>query len=107
MSKAESVLEQPAPAAVQAPEASLLQTHDLVKIYGGRTVVNKVNINVARGQIVGLLGPNGAGKTTSFYMVVGLVPPNSGRDLFNGEDVTTLPMFKRARRGMGYLPQEV
>jgi len=106
MSKAESVLEQPAPAEVQASEASLLQTHDLVKIYGGRTVVNKVNINVSRGQIVGLLGPNGAGKTTSFYMVVGLVPPNSGRVLFNGEDVTTLPMFKRARRGMGYLPQE-
>jgi lipopolysaccharide export system ATP-binding protein len=106
MTKADSLLEQPAPALVRAPEASLLQTHDLVKIYGGRTVVNKVNINVARGQIVGLLGPNGAGKTTSFYMVVGLVPPNSGRVVFNGDDVTTLPMFKRARRGMGYLPQE-
>jgi lipopolysaccharide export system ATP-binding protein len=106
MTKADSLLEQPAPAAVRTSEASLLQTHDLVKIYGGRTVVNKVNINVARGQIVGLLGPNGAGKTTSFYMVVGLVPPNSGRVVFNGDDVTTLPMFKRARRGMGYLPQE-
>jgi len=106
MSKAESVLEEPAPSLVRAPEAALLQTHDLVKTYGGRTVVNKVNINVSRGQIVGLLGPNGAGKTTSFYMVVGLVPPNSGRVIFNGEDVTTLPMFRRARRGMGYLPQE-
>jgi lipopolysaccharide export system ATP-binding protein len=106
MSKAESLLEKPAPAIVRSSEAALLQTQDLVKIYGGRTVVNKVNINVSRGQIVGLLGPNGAGKTTSFYMVVGLVPPNSGRVIFNGEDVTTLPMFKRARLGMGYLPQE-
>ena len=106
MSTADSLLEQPAAATARAAETSLLQTHDLVKSYGGRTVVNKVSIQVGRGQIVGLLGPNGAGKTTSFYMVVGLVPPNSGRVVFNGEDVTTLPMFKRARRGMGYLPQE-
>ena len=106
MSRADSLLEQPAAATASDKETSLLQTRDLVKIYGGRTVVNKVNIQVGKGQIVGLLGPNGAGKTTSFYMVVGLVPPNSGRVVFNGEDVTTLPMFKRARRGMGYLPQE-
>lgn len=106
MSPAESLLEEPAVTTAPATVTSLLQTHDLVKIYGGRTVVNKVNIQVGRGQIVGLLGPNGAGKTTSFYMVVGLVPPNSGRVIFNGEDVTTLPMFQRARRGMGYLPQE-
>lgn len=85
---------------------SLLQTHGLVKIYDGRTVVNGVDIHVRPGEIVGLLGPNGAGKTTSFYMIVGLVPPNGGQVLFNGNDVTTMPMYQRARLGMGYLPQE-
>ncbi len=92
-----------------APDSSdtpLLQTDKLVKIYGGRAVVNGVDINVRRGEIVGLLGPNGAGKTTSFYMIVGLVRPNSGRVFFEEEDVTRKPMFKRARAGMGYLPQE-
>ena len=84
----------------------LLDTHGLVKIYDGRTVVNGVDINVRPGEIVGLLGPNGAGKTTSFYMIVGLVPPNGGQVLFNGNDVTSMPMYKRARLGMGYLPQE-
>ena len=84
----------------------ILQTAGLVKIYKRRTVVNQVDINVRRGEIVGLLGPNGAGKTTSFYMIVGLVPPNAGRILFNGVDVTRLPMYRRARLGMGYLPQE-
>ncbi len=84
----------------------MLQTEQLVKIYGGRAVVNGVDINCRKGEIVGLLGPNGAGKTTSFYMMVGLVRPNSGRVRFNGEDVTDLAMFKRARMGMGYLPQE-
>ncbi|MBJ7258818.1 MAG: LPS export ABC transporter ATP-binding protein [Chthoniobacterales bacterium] len=84
----------------------LLRTDKLVKIYGGRAVVNGVDINVKRGEIVGLLGPNGAGKTTSFYMIVGLVRPNSGRVFFDGQDVTRMPMFKRARSGMGYLPQE-
>ena len=84
----------------------LLQTDKLVKIYGGRAVVNGVDINVKRGEIVGLLGPNGAGKTTSFYMIVGLVRPNSGRVFFEGQDVTRMPMYKRARAGMGYLPQE-
>jgi lipopolysaccharide export system ATP-binding protein len=69
-------------------------------------VVNGVDINCRRGEIVGLLGPNGAGKTTSFYMIVGLVRPNGGRVVFNGEDVTNLAMHKRARMGMGYLPQE-
>ena len=69
-------------------------------------MVNGVDINVRRGEIVGLLGPNGAGKTTSFYMIVGLVRPNSGRVFFDGEDVTRIPMFKRSRAGMGYLPQE-
>src|SRR5205085_6947991 len=84
----------------------VLSTEELVKIYGGRAVVNGVNINVRSGEIVGLLGPNGAGKTTSFYMIVGLVRPNSGRVLFSGRDVTDMPMHKRARLGMGYLPQE-
>ena len=84
----------------------MLQTEQLVKTYGGRAVVNGVDINCRKGEIVGLLGPNGAGKTTSFYMMVGLVRPNSGRVRFNGEDVTDLAMFKRARMGMGYLPQE-
>ncbi len=69
----------------------IMQTHGLVKIYNKRTVVNQVDVNVRRGEIVGLLGPNGAGKTTSFYMIVGLVPPNAGRITFNGVDVTRCP----------------
>ena len=84
----------------------LLSTHGLKKVYDGRAVVNGVDINVRPGEIVGLLGPNGAGKTTTFYMIVGLVAPNGGQVVFNGEDATSLPMFKRARLGMGYLPQE-
>ncbi|MEO5721476.1 MAG: LPS export ABC transporter ATP-binding protein [Chthoniobacterales bacterium] len=88
------------------PSEKVLATEELVKIYDGRAVVNGVNINVRAGEIVGLLGPNGAGKTTSFYMIVGLVRPNSGRVLFSGTEVTTYPMHKRARLGMGYLPQE-
>lgn len=84
----------------------LLNTEGLVKIYDGRKVVKGVDINVGKGEIVGLLGPNGAGKTTSFYMIVGLVPPNDGTVMFNGVNVTKMPMYKRARLGMGYLPQE-
>ncbi len=84
----------------------LLKTEGLVKIYDGRTVVNGVDISVRKGEIVGLLGPNGAGKTTSFYMIVGLVPPNGGSVDFGGDDVTKIPMYQRARLGMGYLPQE-
>jgi lipopolysaccharide export system ATP-binding protein len=95
----------PAPDAA-TPNGPVLQTEQLVKIYGGRAVVNGVDINVRRGEVVGLLGPNGAGKTTSFYMIVGLVRPNSGRVIFDGQDVTRMPMFRRARSGMGYLPQE-
>ena len=87
-------------------EADVLVTRDLVKIYGGRAVVNGINVNVKAGEIVGLLGPNGAGKTTTFYMIVGLVRPNSGSVLFCDQDVTTYPMYRRARLGMGYLPQE-
>jgi lipopolysaccharide export system ATP-binding protein len=85
---------------------NVLVTDQLVKIYGGRAVVDGVNLSVKAGEIVGLLGPNGAGKTTSFYMIVGLVRPNSGRVIFSGTDVTRHPMYKRARLGMGYLPQE-
>jgi lipopolysaccharide export system ATP-binding protein len=85
---------------------NVLTADQLVKIYGGRAVVNGINLNVSAGEIVGLLGPNGAGKTTSFYMIVGLVRPNSGKVIFSGKDVTNYPMYKRARLGMGYLPQE-
>jgi lipopolysaccharide export system ATP-binding protein len=85
---------------------TLLYTRGLVKIYDGRTVVNGVDIEVRRGEIVGLLGPNGAGKTTSFYMIVGLVQPNGGQVFFDNKEVTGDPMYQRARLGMGYLPQE-
>jgi lipopolysaccharide export system ATP-binding protein len=86
--------------------APVLRTDKLVKIYDGRSVVNGVDINCRKGEIVGLLGPNGAGKTTSFYMIVGLVRPNSGTVWFNDTNVTDMAMHKRARMGMGYLPQE-
>ena len=83
-----------------------LRTHDLTKSYSGRTVVRGVNLEVASGEVVGLLGPNGAGKTTTFYMTVGLTAPDSGRVLLDGRDVTGDPMYIRARKGIGYLPQE-
>lgn len=83
-----------------------LYTENIVKKYGKRTVVKGVSINVNQGEIVGLLGPNGAGKTTSFYMIVGLIKPNSGKVLLEGEEITKLPMYKRAQKGIGYLPQE-
>jgi lipopolysaccharide export system ATP-binding protein len=83
-----------------------LQTHDLTKSYSGRTVVRGVSLEVASGEVVGLLGPNGAGKTTTFYMTVGLTAPDSGRVLLDGKDVTSDPMYIRARQGIGYLPQE-
>ena len=83
-----------------------LRTQDLTKSYGGRTVVRGVSLEVQSGEVVGLLGPNGAGKTTTFYMTVGLTSPDSGRVFLNGEDVTDLPMYARARKGIGYLPQE-
>jgi lipopolysaccharide export system ATP-binding protein len=84
----------------------ILRTQSLLKIYGRRAVVNGVDIQLGRGEIVGLLGPNGAGKTTSFYMIAGLVRPDGGSVMFQGEDVTDFPMHRRARMGMGYLPQE-
>ena len=83
-----------------------LRTRALTKSYGRRTVVRGVTLEVRPGEVVGLLGPNGAGKTTTFYMVVGLTAPDSGRVLLNDEDITGSPMYVRARRGIGYLPQE-
>lgn len=93
----------PQPALVQG---SVLQADGLTKIYKGRKVVNDVALRLQQGEIVGLLGPNGAGKTTTFYMIVGLIQPLSGRIVLDGEDITKLPMFQRARRGIGYLSQE-
>lgn len=84
----------------------IIETKNLVKIYGGRRVVDDVSLTVEQGQIVGLLGPNGAGKTTTFYMVVGIAKPNSGQVLLDGEDISQYTMSERARKGIGYLPQE-
>jgi len=84
----------------------ILRAEQLVKRYGKRTVVKGVSIEVNQGEIVGLLGPNGAGKTTTFYMVVGFIKPNGGRVFLENNDITALPMYKRAQRGIGYLPQE-
>ncbi len=83
-----------------------IHTRDLIKSYKGRTVVDTVSISVQQGEIVGLLGPNGAGKTTTFYMVVGLIKPDAGTVYLNNQDITKLPMYKRAQMGIGYLPQE-
>ena len=85
---------------------ALLYTETLVKIYGKRKVVDQVSLKVKQGEIVGLLGPNGAGKTTSFYMITGLIRPDSGKIFLDEEEITVLPMYKRARRGISYLPQE-
>ena len=87
-------------------EKMVLRTENLVKRYGKRTVVNHVSIDVKQGEIVGLLGPNGAGKTTSFYMTTGFITPNEGHIYLNDEDITTYPVYKRARKGIGYLAQE-
>lgn len=84
----------------------ILRSDNLIKVYGRRHVVKGVSINVNQGEIVGLLGPNGAGKTTTFYMVVGFIQPNEGKVYLNDEEITTLPMYKRAQKGIGYLPQE-
>ena len=84
----------------------ILRSENLVKKYKNRTVANMVSVQVAQGEIVGLLGPNGAGKTTSFYMIVGMVKPNSGRIFLDDLDITKEPMFRRAQLGIGYLPQE-
>jgi len=83
-----------------------LETHKIAKSYRGRKVVDDVSISVHQGEVVGLLGPNGAGKTTSFYIIVGLIGPDSGKVTLDGADITALPMFQRARKGISYLPQE-
>ncbi len=87
-------------------EGSVLEAHGLTKVYRKRRVVNDVAVRLRQGEIVGLLGPNGAGKTTTFYMIVGLIPPLEGRILLDADDITRMPMYKRARRGIGYLSQE-
>ena len=87
-------------------DSMILRSENLVKKYGKRTVVNGVSFEVHQGEIVGLLGPNGAGKTTSFYMTTGLVVPNAGHIYLNDHDITTYPVYKRARYGIGYLAQE-
>jgi lipopolysaccharide export system ATP-binding protein len=85
---------------------STLKTSEISKSYSGRTVVHDVSVSVEQGEVVGLLGPNGAGKTTTFYMIVGLISPDSGKILLDDEDITNLPMYRRAGRGISYLPQE-
>ncbi len=104
MSDKDNVVVQPLGDA--GPQRNILRTEGLVKRYGKRTVVNGVSINVRQGEIVGLLGPNGAGKTTSFYMTTGLIVPNEGHVYINDTEITKFPVYKRARSGIGYLPQE-
>lgn len=87
-------------------EKVMIETKNLIKEYGDRRVVDEVSVSMKQGEVVGLLGPNGAGKTTTFYMITGLVQPKSGQVFLNGSDVTTMPMYQRARLGLGYLPQE-
>ena len=86
--------------------SDVLAAEALVKTYSGKKVVNDVSLNVSRGEVVGLLGPNGAGKTTTFYMITGMIRPRAGRILLNGQNITGLPMYRRARMGIGYLCQE-
>src|SRR5438132_1042671 len=94
-------------AATPAPVGgSVLEAEGLTKVYRRRKVVDNVDLRLQQGEIVGLLGPNGAGKTTTFYMIVGLIPPMAGKILFDEEDITKVPMYLRARRGIGYLSQE-
>jgi lipopolysaccharide export system ATP-binding protein len=88
------------------PTSVLLKADHLVKVYGGKSVVNGLSLQVGQGEVVGLLGPNGAGKTTAFYMTIGLINPDSGKVFFNDEEVTHLPIDQRAKMGMGYLAQE-
>ena len=87
-------------------DTTKLRSEDLVKVYKKRTVVNKASIEVSKGEIVGLLGPNGAGKTTTFYMITGMIRPDKGKVFLDESEITSVPMYKRARMGIGYLPQE-
>src|SRR5713101_8456369 len=108
--KSEHRVDRAAPRKRRTPTSSAdgvaLEGSGLVKSYNGRRVVNDVMVRVRRGEVVGLLGPNGAGKTTTFYMLVGLLRPDAGNVLLGGENITTLPLYQRARRGISYLPQE-
>src|SRR5579872_6291207 len=107
MAKVEPLREhKPSEAPIAKAKQVSLEGDGLVKRYGGRAVVDGVAVKVNSGEVVGLLGPNGAGKTTTFYMVVGLIKPDEGRVLLGGEDITMLPLYQRARRGISYLPQE-
>ncbi len=106
MSEANNTTTTTATAADDRAHCMVLRTEGLVKCYGKRTVVNDVSINVRQGEIVGLLGPNGAGKTTSFYMTTGLIVPNAGHIYLDDREITDFPVYKRARAGIGYLPQE-
>src|SRR3984885_11230969 len=106
MAKVESIKSGEIGSAAEKAEALELRGEGLIKVYGGRAVVDNVNVVVKPGEVVGFLGPNGAGKTTTFYMLVGLLKPDKGRVMFSGEDITTLPLYQRARRGISYLPQE-
>src|SRR5579864_4045205 len=107
MAKVEPLREhKPSEASIAKAKQVSLEADGLVKRYGGRAVVDGVAVKVNSGEVVGLLGPNGAGKTTTFYMVVGLIKPDEGRVLLGGEDITMLPLYQRARRGISYLPQE-
>lgn len=106
MSEANNTTTTTATAADDRAHCMVLRTEGLVKCYGKRTVVNDVSINVRQGEIVGLLGPNGAGKTTSFYMTTGLIVPNAGHIYLDDRETTDFPVYKRARAGIGYLPQE-
>jgi lipopolysaccharide export system ATP-binding protein len=107
MAKVEQLREQQArPTPAPKPREASLEGQGLTKHYGGRAVVDGVAVQVRSGEVVGLLGPNGAGKTTTFYMVVGLIKPDAGTVRLGGEDITMLPLYQRARRGISYLPQE-
>jgi lipopolysaccharide export system ATP-binding protein len=102
----ETVKEQPAAAPAPPPKAPWISGENLVKTFGRRRVVDGVSLRVSGGEVVGLLGPNGAGKTTTFYLIVGLIPATAGKVRINGHDVTARKMHRRARMGLGYLPQE-
>jgi lipopolysaccharide export system ATP-binding protein len=91
---------------MKTTDRQTLETIDLVKSYNGRVVVDRVSLKIRAGEVVGLLGPNGAGKTTTFYMIIGLIKPDRGKVVLNGENISELPMYQRARRGITYLPQE-
>ncbi|HAR19051.1 MAG TPA: LPS export ABC transporter ATP-binding protein, partial [Cytophagales bacterium] len=91
---------------MDSPSKLTLRSENLYKLYKSRTVVNNVSVNVKQGEIVGLLGPNGAGKTTTFYITVGLIKPNQGKVFLEDEEITQLPMYRRAQKGIGYLAQE-